>query len=70
MVTLTYPGDWIGEALQKGVVTGTEATLLREVEDLTARVIAVDHFDPAELRPHYMQPGHNARTAIEAAAAE
>jgi acyl-CoA dehydrogenase len=45
--------DWIGEALQKGIVTGTEATLVREVEALTNRVIAVDHFDPEELRPNY-----------------
>ncbi|MBY0227116.1 MAG: acyl-CoA dehydrogenase [Hyphomicrobium sp.] len=62
--------DWIGEAVAKNVISESEATLLREVETLVARVIAVDHFDPAELRPHYMQPGHNARTAIEAAAAE
>ncbi|MEZ5924368.1 MAG: acyl-CoA dehydrogenase [Hyphomicrobiaceae bacterium] len=45
--------DWIGEALQKGIVTGTEATLVREVEELTNRVIAVDHFDPEEVKPHY-----------------
>jgi acyl-CoA dehydrogenase len=45
--------DWIGEALQKGVVSGTEATLVREVEELTNRVIAVDHFDPEEVKPHY-----------------
>ncbi len=62
--------DWIGDAAAKNVISESEAALLREVETLVARVIAVDHFDPAELRPHYMQPGHNARTAIEAAAAE
>ena len=59
--------DWIGDAAKLGVITDVEATLLREVEDLTARVIAVDHFDPAEVRPHYMTPGHNAR-AIQSAA--
>jgi acyl-CoA dehydrogenase len=59
--------DWIGDAAKLGVITDQEATLLREVEDLTARVIAVDHFDPAEVRPHYMTPGHNAR-AIQSAA--
>ena len=59
--------DWIGDAAKLGVITDEEATLLREVEDLTARVIAVDHFDPAEVRPHYMTPGHNAR-AIQSAA--
>jgi acyl-CoA dehydrogenase len=42
--------------------------MLREVERLTARVIAVDHFDPAEVKPHYMTAGHNARSAQSAAA--
>jgi len=60
--------DWIGDALSKGVVTESEAILLREVEDLTARVIAVDHFDPAEVKPHYMTSGHNSRSAQSAAA--
>jgi acyl-CoA dehydrogenase len=59
--------DWIGDAAKLGVITDEEAALLREVEALTARVIAVDHFDPAEVRPHYMTPGHNAR-AIQSAA--
>ena len=44
--------------------------LLREVETLTARVIAVDHFDPAEVKPHYMKAGHNAAAAQRSAAAE
>jgi acyl-CoA dehydrogenase len=61
--------DWIGDAAKLGVITDDEAGLLREVETLTARVIAVDHFDPAEVRPHYMTPGHNAR-AVQSAAAE
>jgi acyl-CoA dehydrogenase len=39
------------------------------VEELTARVIAVDHFDPAEVKPHYMTAGHNAR-AVQGVAAE
>jgi acyl-CoA dehydrogenase len=60
--------DWIGDAFKKGIVTEAEATLLREVEALTARVIAVDHFDPAELKPNYMTAGHNARTATRTAA--
>jgi acyl-CoA dehydrogenase len=55
--------DWIGDALRHDVVTESEAQLLRDVEALTARVIAVDHFDPADVRPNYMVPGHNARTA-------
>jgi acyl-CoA dehydrogenase len=33
-------------------------------------VIAVDHFDPAEVKPHYMTAGHNARAMQSAAAAE
>jgi acyl-CoA dehydrogenase len=53
--------DWIGEAAEKGVLTGEEAALLREVEELTARVIAVDDFDPAELKPAYVHVGHNSR---------
>jgi acyl-CoA dehydrogenase len=60
--------DWIADALAKGVVSDGEARILREVEELTARVIAVDHFDPAEVRPHYMTTGHNARAARSAAA--
>jgi len=61
--------DWIGDAARQGILTDGEAQLLREVEQLTARVIAVDHFDPAEVRPHYMTAGHNAR-AVQNAAAE
>ena len=60
--------DWIGDAYKKNIVTEAEAKLLREVEALTARVIAVDHFDPAELKPHYMTAGHNARSALTTAA--
>lgn len=69
-VVRRYHGvDWIGEAQAKGVLTAAEATLLAEVEDLTQRVIAVDHFDPAEVRPHYLATGHNSRGA-QARAAE
>jgi acyl-CoA dehydrogenase len=64
-----HGSDWVGEATKLGVISDDEARLLREVEALTARVIAVDHFDPAEIKPHYMTPGHNAR-AMESAAAE
>ncbi len=55
--------DWFGDAVAKGVLTETEAAQLREVESLVARVIAVDHFDPIELKPNYMTPGHNAQAA-------
>ncbi len=63
--------DWIGDALGQGIISETEALLLREVETLTARVIAVDSFDPAELKPHYMSAGHNrqiAKAALSTAA--
>jgi len=62
--------DWIGDAEKAGVLTHDEAALVREVETLTARVIAVDHFDPAEVKPHYMKAGHNAAAANRSAAAE
>jgi len=32
-------------------------------------VIAVDHFDPAEVKPNYKNMGHNSR-GVESAAAE
>ncbi len=59
--------DWIGDAMKKNVITESEGILLREVEALTARVIAVDDFDPAEVRPNFMTVGHNAR-AVQSAA--
>ena len=55
--------DWFADAVAKGVLTDAEAAQLREVESLVARVIAVDHFDPIELKPNYMTPGHNAQAA-------
>jgi acyl-CoA dehydrogenase len=59
--------DWFGEAVKAGVLTAAEADQLRELETLTAKVIAVDHFDPAEVRPNYMTVGHNARAMQSAA---
>ncbi len=44
-----YDNDWIAEAEQKGVVSQDEARKLAELRDLVARVIAVDHFDAAEV---------------------
>jgi acyl-CoA dehydrogenase len=61
--------DWIGEAMAKGIVTESEGEQLREVEALVSRVIAVDHFDPDEIKPHYVRMGHNSR-GPESAAAE
>jgi len=60
--------DWIGEGVRQGVITEAEAALVREAEALAARVIAVDHFDPDEVKPNYMTPGHNTRAAQGAAA--
>jgi len=62
--------DWIGEAIDKGIVTESEGQQLRELEALTARVIAVDHFDPAAVRPHYRSAAGPTRSSrgFEAAA--
>ena len=68
-VVRRYHGvDWFGEAVAKGVLTEAEGDQLREVERLVAKVIAVDHFDPAELRPNYADLGHNQRGAASLAA--
>jgi acyl-CoA dehydrogenase len=48
-----HVNDWFAEAQKKGVITAEEAKSLRELEDLVARVIAVDDFDPAAVIPHY-----------------
>ena len=69
-VRRVHGNDWMGEAVAQGVLTAAEGQQLRELEALTARVIAVDHFDPAAVRPNYMTPGHNARAMFENAAAE
>jgi len=58
--------DWIGEAAKAGVLSDAEASLLREVEELTSRVVAVDHFDPAEVLPHYA--ASHAQTHMQKAA--
>jgi acyl-CoA dehydrogenase len=65
-VVRRYHGiDWIGAAAEAGTITESEAQLLKEAEALTARVIAVDHFSPDELMPHYEEAsanlGHNSR---------
>jgi len=61
-VVRRYHGiDWFADAVARNVLTEAEAEQLREVERLTARVIAVDHFDPAEVTPNYVSLGHNQR---------
>lgn len=69
MVRRYHGVDWIGDAVAKGILTESEGELLRETEALTARVIAVDDFDPAEVKPHYGSMGHNSRR-VESDAAE
>jgi acyl-CoA dehydrogenase len=66
-VRRVHGNDWIAEAVAKNVLTESEGAMLSELEQLTARAIAVDHFDAAEVRPHYMMPGHNARAMQSAA---
>ena len=61
--------DWFQEAADKGVLTADEAEQLREVERLVQKVIAVDHFDPAEVKPNFAMVGHNSR-ALDNVAAE
>ena len=55
--------DWFQEAVEKDVLTKDEAGQLRELEELTARVVVVDHFDPAEVKPVWAGVGHNSRAA-------
>lgn len=44
-----HGNDWIGEAVTKNVLTNNEAERLRRLEKLTAKVIAVDQFDPKDI---------------------
>ena len=62
--------DWISDAARQGILTEAEAGSLREAEALRERVITVDSFDPAELKPHYVSIGQNARAEDNRAAAE
>jgi len=62
--------DWISDAARQGILTEAEAGSLREAEALRERVITVDSFDPAELKPHYVSIGQNARVEDNRAAAE
>ena len=53
----THNNDWISDAQGKGVITADEVKSLKELEALVARVIAVDHFDAAEVTPHFRKTG-------------
>jgi acyl-CoA dehydrogenase len=71
--------DFIAEAVQKGVLSDAEGQAMREREELVAKVIAVDHFDPDEItgksaighnsRPSnaFEQPPHASKGGIQAA---
>lgn len=65
-----YGRDWIGQAIEKGVISTEEAGELREVEELVQRVIAVDDFDPDELKPHYREVTFDTGQSRSAEAAE
>ncbi|MBU2533577.1 MAG: acyl-CoA dehydrogenase, partial [Alphaproteobacteria bacterium] len=58
-----HGNDWFTEAVEKNVLTRAEADQLRELETLTSRVVAVDDFDPDEVKPKYGTLGHNSRAA-------
>ena len=49
----THTNDWFADAQKEGVITAQEAKALKELEELVAKVIAVDHFDPDEVRPNF-----------------
>jgi acyl-CoA dehydrogenase len=53
VIRRTHTNDWIADAEKKDVITSEEARALKELEELVAKVIAVDHFDPAEVKPHF-----------------
>ncbi|MEO0487525.1 MAG: acyl-CoA dehydrogenase [Pseudomonadota bacterium] len=57
--------DWLADAQEAGVLTGEEVAQLRELEGLVAKVIAVDHFDPAEVVPNYQPATPALATAAE-----
>ncbi len=59
----THTDDWIAEAQKQGTITAEEAKTLKELEELVARVIAVDDFDPAEVIPHYKTPENKSLAA-------
>lgn len=58
--------DWFADAVEAGVLDQGEAELLRETEALVQQVIAVDHFDPEDVRPHFLTAGDNSRKSIAA----
>lgn len=66
----THTNDWIADAAKQDILNAEEAEKLSEIRDLVARVIAVDHFDPDEVKPHYGtagKDGGNAKNKQQAA---
>jgi acyl-CoA dehydrogenase len=53
VIRRTHTNDWIADAEKQDVITPDEAKALKELEELVARVIAVDHFDPGEIVPNF-----------------
>ena len=53
VIRRTHTNDWIADAEKQNVITRDEAKALKELEELVARVIAVDHFDPGEVIPNF-----------------
>jgi len=53
VIRRTHTNDWIADAEKQNVITRDEAKALKELEELVARVIAVDHFDPGEVLPNF-----------------
>ena len=62
--------DWIAAAVEKGVVSEEEAATMREVDELVARVIAVDDFAPEAIKPHYQSTAMTDDHAENLSAAE
>ncbi len=56
IVRREHGNDWLKEAVQKQILTQAEASQLAEFEGLVDEVIAVDHFDPAEIIRQQQQP--------------
>jgi acyl-CoA dehydrogenase len=65
-----YNNDWIAEAKTKGVISEDEARALAELRDLTARVIAVDQFDAAEVLRGEARPRAASASSTDSIAAE
>ena len=56
-VTRFHGHDWIGEAVSKNIISSAEGNQLSEMDDLVAKVIAVDQFHPGRATSK-LPPGH------------